>query len=304
MFARGFGWKALYYGPFLHFLKCLSPRAADATNRWLGRLWGLLRTPQRARLDRAYANAATVLAVLGSAQNPRRDELADQSVRMLARDCLIKPNQAETRFLVKGFEQVAKLRDSHRPAILLGCHLGAYIPSLQWMYRQGLPLRLLVQCPNHVSPFLRTRFSVADEPFPQTRMFVRRGMTPQEAAERMLRARAALRGGMMMYLCGDIPWPKGRETQFLGRRRPVQSVWLDLAMETGAPVIPVFATFNREGVHELDFDAPIPVTAGSPQESLDHYFERLHKLVLRRPEQAWPYWAWPTYQPSVSHSSL
>ena len=48
--------------------------------------------------------------------------------------------------------------------------------------------------------------SRTDVPYPQAGFFVRRDLSPVMAVERILRARAALRDGLAVYLTGDIPW--------------------------------------------------------------------------------------------------
>ena len=92
-----------------------------------------------------------------------------------------------------------------RGAILVGSHLGAHIAGVHWLFRRGVPLRLLVQRPRHVSSELNRRFD-ADGPHPQAEMFLRRDLSPAVAVERVFRARAALRDGLAIYLNGDIPW--------------------------------------------------------------------------------------------------
>ena len=82
---------------------------------------------------------------------------------------------------------------------------GAHIAGVHWLYRRGVPLRLLVQRPRHVSRELNRRFD-AGGPHPQTELFLRRDLSPAVAVERILRARAALRDGLAIYMNGDIPW--------------------------------------------------------------------------------------------------
>ena len=88
---------------------------------------------------------------------------------------------------------------------MVGSHLGAHIAGVHWLFRRGVPLRLLVQRPRHVSSELNRRFD-AGGIHPQVEMFLRRDLSPAVAVERVFRARSALRDGLAIYLNGDIPW--------------------------------------------------------------------------------------------------
>src|SRR5206468_12722861 len=111
---------------------------------------------------------------------------------------------------------------------------------------------LLVRRPRHVSTELDRRFDRA-EAHPQSEFFLRRGLSPALAAERLLRARAALRDGLAVYLSGDIPWSGSntRPGRLLGRSRTFLAVWADLAVVTRAPVFLVFCTHRPGGRYAL-----------------------------------------------------
>ncbi len=285
-------WKALYYGPFMAALRALPFHVRDAIHARLARMVMLVR---RTAVWRALARASQ------SACYPAMQELADQSGRMLARDCMARPFELQACVRVEGFEHVARLQAQQQGAIVLGCHLGGYIPALRWMYEAGVPLRLLVQRPTHVSRFLKARFDDETPPFPQQAFFVGRGQTAQQRAERILRSHSALRRGLMIYSCGDIPWHKGRVARFLGVERRFQSIWLDLAIATGAPVIAVFAFFETGGALRIVFDPPMAVCSHDGGGVHEAYLRRLEYVVRDRPDQAWPYWSWPAYSTEGGH---
>ena len=114
--------------------------------------------------------------------------LAANTARFLARDYpLDRQPDAEVlaRFDVHGYGRLQSALDGGRGAILVGSHLGAHIAGVHWLYRRGVPLRLLVQRPRHVSHELNRRFDMGG-PHPQSELFLRRDLTPCGAVERLL----------------------------------------------------------------------------------------------------------------------
>ena len=115
--------------------------------------------------------------------------LAANTARFLARDYPLdrQPDEAVLkRFDVRGFERLFTTLNEGHGAILVGSHLGAHIAGLHWLFRRGLPLRLLVQRPRHVSRELNHRFD-AGGIHPQVEMFLRRDLSPAVAIERVFR---------------------------------------------------------------------------------------------------------------------
>lgn len=298
MFPHRMSWKSLYYGPWMALLKRLPPARADALNRALWQGFTQASPRGRARMRTALAAAAAAGCDTVSA-----DTLATQASRMLARDCWLRPDRDNSLVEVEGFDAVAKLAERGQGAVLLGCHMGGYIRALHWLYRRNLPIRMLVQCPSHVSPELKSRLDVRDGAFPQQSLFVKRGLSTQSCVERILKAHAAVRSGILMYLCGDIPWHKGRDGEFLNTTRRFQTIWLDLALATGAPVIPVFGCFGSNGRLQIQFDTPFHVDRNDPDAALHRYLARLTDVVRACPDQAWPYWSWPAYRNALEIES-
>ena len=86
------------------------------------------------------------------------------------------------RFDVRGYDRLRATMADGRGAILVGSHLGAHIAGVHWLFRRGVPLRLLVQRPRHISGELNRRFD-DDGPHPQAAMFLRRDLSPAVAIE-------------------------------------------------------------------------------------------------------------------------
>jgi hypothetical protein len=174
------------------------------------------------------------------------------------------------------------------------------------LYRRGVPLRLLVQRPGHVSGALNRRFDRDDVPYPQSGFFLRRGLSPVLAVERILRARAALRDGLAVYLTGDIPWegPNSRPGRLLGQARRFQSVWADLAAQTRVPVFLVFCNHRDGGRYTMTIDPPWTLAPGDEPSAVIRYLDRLERAIAAQPADAVAHLLWPCYGPPARHPML
>ncbi len=289
-------WKTLFYGALLPALRRLGPARGDALLGGIGALAHAAWPPRRRLVEEAASRAG----VVGLDAAKVREELPGHVARSLARDYLLDgPDDGEAlaRFEVHGEEHLASALASGRGAVVVGCHLGAYVAGLHWLYRRGIPLRLLVQRPRHVSGYLRRQFDREDGPHPQPGLFLRRGLAPADAADRLLRARAALRDGLAVYLSGDIPWcsANARPGHLLGRTRPFLAIWADLAAIARAPVVPAFCTHRPGGRYALRFERPWSVSPGGEADAVARYMALLDAAIAAQPADAVPHLTWPCY---------
>lgn len=297
---RALSWKSWFYRVVVPGLRRLGPEAADAALGMLGRATVAGRPALRREIEAAVARtrallgadwdeAATCRALAG---HLGRHAVRDMPLGGLADASLL------ARFDVAGREHLAAALEPGRGAIIVGCHLGAHLAALRWLDRQEVPLRLLVQRPRHVSAELHRMFERAG-PHPQAGFTLRRAMPPAESAARILRARAALRAGMMVFLGGDILWPgpNCRPARFLGHDRTFLAVWADLAALTGAPVVFAFATHRPGCRYALAFDAPRAVTPGGEDAAVATFLARLEAEISRHPADAVAYLLWPCFGP-------
>jgi len=298
-------WKTAFYELLLPTLRRLGPARCDAVLGALGRWSAVAWPPRRRKLGRAITRVKTAI---NADWNPAtlRPALAANTLRFAARDYPLDVTEDEavlSRFDVTGFDALQAALERGRGAIVLGCHLGGHIAALHWLYRQGVPLRLLVQRPRHVSRELDRRFD-RDEPHPQSDFFLRRDLTPALSTERLLRARAALRDGLAVYLSGDIPWnsTNTRSGQLLGHTRSFLSVWADLAVLTRVPVFPVFCTHRPGGRYTLTIEPPWTLAPGEESDAVARYLARLESEIQAHPADAVAHLLWPCYGPP-SHSS-
>jgi lauroyl/myristoyl acyltransferase len=302
---RILSWKFLFYDLLLPMLRSLGPTRADAILGFLGRLAMAVRPRSRSRLRAALVRAAAALDADWSIAQTW-PALAANTARFLGRDypldCL--PDKAIlSRFDVRGYERLSATLADGRGAILVGSHLGAHIAGVHWLFRRGVPLRLLVQRPRHVSRELNRRFD-AEGPHPQREMFLRRDLSPAVAVERIFRARAALRDGLAIYLNGDIPWygPNTCSGSLLGRRQRLLAIWTELAILTGAPVFLVFCTHLAGGRFALEIEAIGHLRPGEEETAVADYLKQLEARIATSPADAVAHLSWPCYESPPSAS--
>jgi len=254
---------------------------------------------------RMLREVVRVDAVLGAGWNVRqvRRQLARTIPRYAARDCLLdglSDAQAMERFEFSGDAPARELLANGRGVVFVGAHFGAHLPLLNAFHRTGMNVRLLVQRPSHTSRYLQKRFD-RDEPLPQSRFFVRRGLSTCEAAEKILLARGALRSGVGVYINGDILW-EGANTRMgslLGHSRRLLALWADLAILTNSPVVFVRASFSPRGKYRFKFDEPIVVQEGRQQDVFELYLRRLESAIADDPSSSIPYLTWPVFMKTI-----
>jgi lauroyl/myristoyl acyltransferase len=299
-------WKFLFYHILIPVLRGLGPARCDAALAGLGRAIGAAWLPRRRE---HVAALERVGHALGAGWDPEvlRPGLAAGTIRFLARDYPLDGADAAAirdRFEVRGFEALEAALEGNRGAIVVGSHLGGHIAALHGLYGRGVPLRLLVQRPGHVSAELNRRFDRSDVPYPQSGFFLRRDLSPVLAVERILRARSALRDGLAVYLTGDIPWdgPNSRPGRLLGQARRFLSVWADLAVQTRVPVFLVFCNHRPGGRYTLTIEPPWALARGDEPSAVVRYLDRLERAIAANPGDAVAHLLWPCYGPPARHA--
>ena len=153
-------WKFVFYDLLLPALRRLGPARGDAILGFLGRLAMAVR-PRRGNGLRAALERASAALDADWSIETTWPALAANTARFLARDYPLDRQSDEavlSRFDVRGYERLRATLSDGRGAILVGSHLGAHIAGVHWLFRRGVPLRLLVQRPRHVSRELNRRF--------------------------------------------------------------------------------------------------------------------------------------------------
>jgi phosphatidylinositol dimannoside acyltransferase len=299
-FRQLFTWKFFFYDAAMPLLRRLGPARGDAILGFVGRVLAMFQ-PRRGR--RIAASVERARKSLDADWNVAATSaaLAANLPRYLARDYPIDLDDGQAalaRFDVTGAAHLDSALADGRGLVLVGSHLGAHIAGLHWLYRHGVPLRLLVQRPRHVSRTLLLRFDQSGK-HPQEPMFLRRGLAPYACVERILRARDALRGGCAVYLNGDIPWTgaNARPGTLLGLTQPFLSVWADLAVLTRCPAIFVTCTHAPTGRFTLDFSPPLSLAPGDEPAAIAAYFSQLNAAISQHPADAVAHLSWPCFGP-------
>jgi lauroyl/myristoyl acyltransferase len=303
---RILSWKFVFYELILPALRVLGPARGDWILGLLGRCALAIQPRRRARLRAAVRRAGAALGADWSL-DAIWPALAASTARFLARDYLLdcQSDQAVlNRFDVRGYERLGAILAQGRGAILVGSHLGAHIAGVHWLYRRGVPLRLLVQRPRHISHELSRRFD-AGGPHCQAALFLRRDLSPAVAVERLLRARAALRDGLAIYLNGDIPWtgPNTCPGRLLGRPQRLLAIWTELAVLTHAPVFLIFCTHAPGGRFALEIEPLGWLRAGEENVAVADYLKQLEVRIANSPADAVAHLIWPCYEPRPSAAS-
>jgi lauroyl/myristoyl acyltransferase len=293
-------WKSLFYDATLPLLRRLGPARGAAGLATLGRAISLCQPGRRAKIAASVSQAKAALEADWDVAATAR-ALGANIPRYLARDYMLDGIDDEhvlSRFDVTGVEHLDEALGAGRGVILVGSHLGAHVAGLHWLYRRGVPLRLLVQRPGHVSRALRIWFDQGDL-HPQSKFFLRRGLATGEAAERLLRARAALRDGFAVYLNGDIPWPgpNARAGRLLGRNRAVLAIWADLAILARAPALFLTCIHAPRGRYALEISPPLDLRTGDEPVAVAAYLARLESAIRAHPAEAVAHLTWPCFGP-------
>ncbi|RLS25008.1 MAG: hypothetical protein DWH73_02595 [Planctomycetota bacterium] len=295
-------WKSWFYQGLVPKLSERGPLEAGAEleriSHWINKYW-----PMRLREIRKAVRRNRVACDAPWDEHDVTHGLATQMLRYLARDCVldcIPPHDWSEVFTVSGFDHLEDATGQGQGAILLGSHLGGHLAGVHWMIDHGVPLRMLVQRPRNVSRRLNSWFDEDHPTCTQREIFLKRDMSPSEAARRMTDARRLIRSGQCVYINCDIPW-SGQNTdtyRFLGKPVRLQSIWIDLAGILGCPVISVMCRQKLGGRFELKFGEPMVINPREPREiAFNEAIRNLEKSILSYPHDAIAHLTWPHFRP-------
>lgn len=281
-------------------VRALPPRAASRFVAGIGRAEYAMGRSLRLRFDRAVRRGADHFGARWDVPALGR-ELAGNQIRWRTRDQLLDglaDEAVDGLFEVSGLEHLEEAMARGRGVILLGNHFGAHLMPAHWLVRKGYPLRLLMEKPNHISRFLKSRFET-DGPLGQKKLFISRKADANEAAGSILRAGRVLKAGMVMMIAGDVRWagPNTEGATFLGRAYQFSATWATLAAMTAAPVVPVFCRMSPDGAHHLEFLPAFEVPGAAARDGRRGEYVRaclgqIEERVRLYPENSNDYFFW------------
>jgi KDO2-lipid IV(A) lauroyltransferase len=233
-------------------------------------------------------------------------ELAGNHIRWRTRDQLLDnldDDDVAHLFRVTGQQHLLDAQAQGRGVILLGNHFGAHLMPAHWVVRQGVPLRLYMERPHHVSRLLSQGFD-SDGPLGQKSLFISRKADSNESARSIMRAARVLRAGIVVFLACDVRWVGSQTVPalFMGQEYTFSSTWVALASLSGASVVPVFCHMALDGTHDLEFlpwfTVPAGVAADAKAELVQSSLRSIEERVRRDPANSNDYLFWAESDPA------
>lgn len=278
----------------------LPPKVASRFVAGIGRTEYAMGKTLRIRFDAAVTRSASYFGAHWDVPAVGR-ALAGNQIRWRTRDQLLDGLAGEAiagLFSVEGREHLDAALAEKKGVILLANHYGAHLMPAHWLVREGVPLRLFMERPHHISKFLNREFAT-EGPLGQKGLFISRKATPTEAAGSILRAGRVLKAGMVVMIAGDVRWAGAgtAEAPFLGKTYRFSATWVTMAALTGSPVVPVFCHMHEDGSHSLEFLPAFRVPSdgakpGRMEEFVGPCLARIEERVRLHPENSNEYFFW------------
>lgn len=223
--------------------------------------------------------------VLGRRITPTtRDRIARGCVRTaalywadLARYAHAAPGQALDEYVsFEGFDRLFEAIDRGRGVILVTAHVGA--PEFATHVGSALGLDVLTLAQVNESPEVNALLTSARG---------RRGSRFVDADLGGLRqALEQLRCGKVVAIAADRDLARtGHAVPFFGERTTLPSGPIALARRTGATVLPSFVRRLGPGHYTMQFEAPIDLTEGTPEDATGVLARALELGIRRAPDQ-------------------
>ncbi len=182
-------------------------------------------------------------------------------------------------------ENLKKAFTKGKGVIALSAHLGNFMMIGIGLAAAGYPFNVVVKHPRD------RRFARLFDDY-RARVGIKTisSRPRREATRQILKA---LRKNEVVLLVADEFKSGGVEVEFLGRRVSAQRGPVTLAMRTGAPLLPIFATRDEKDHLTLHIGSELDLTqTGNVQEDVDAnvalFTHQLERMVRRYPEQ----WSW------------
>ena len=275
-------------------------RADWITDRVLrGLIWAALRLPLRTRLwlvaglvkrvisplagyrKRAMANLAHVFPDMPPAEQRRiADAVADNAGRTLIENYDVhglRARMADVPLSGPGVAEIEKARAEGRPVLFVTGHFGNFEAPRAALVARGYEIGGLYR------PMSNAFFN---DHYAQN-MHALSGPVFEQGRRGTMGLLRHIKDGGMGVLLFDVYDSAGVPIDFMDQPAPTLTSAADIALRTGALMVPFFGTRQADGISfEAWFDAPVP--HGGPVEMMRAATQALEARVRERPEQ----WFW------------
>jgi KDO2-lipid IV(A) lauroyltransferase len=284
----------------LPFIRWLPLTTASGLLSGFGELEYRLHKPLRKAFLDAVREANELLDCDWNVPRTSR-ELAGNQILWRTRDLLldgVSDRRADEMFTILGREHLDAALALDKGCMVLTSHFGAHMLPAHWMYRQNYPIRLYMERPRNISRFMAQRFD-ADGALSQNKLFISRKGESTDAASSILRAARVLKGGLVLFLAGDVRW-SGQMTataRFLGRTLRFSTTWTHLASMTSSPVVIVHCRIGSDRRYHIEFHPPFQVPCDVVQKGqtgywVQHFMSMLEEQIRLHPTNSNDYLFW------------
>ncbi len=249
---------------------------------WLmGRLISRIVAPLAGYRDRAMANLAHVWPDLPEAERRQlADAVADNAGRTMIENYDVKGllrRMTNTPVHGPGVDAAEQARAEGRPVVFVTGHFGNFEAPRAALVARGFEIGGLYR------PMSNAYFNAHYA----ANMHALSGPVFEQGRRGTLGLMRHIREGGMGVLLFDIYDSSGTPLPFLGKPAPTVTSAADIALKTGALLIPFFGTRQPDGQNfHIEFDEPVP--HGDPVEMMRQVTQALERRIEAHPEQ----WFW------------
>jgi KDO2-lipid IV(A) lauroyltransferase len=248
---------------------------------FIGMLLRRVVSPLAGYRSRAIANLGYIYPDLEMSRKRQiADAVADNAGRTLIEnyDVLgLKERMRDADFEGKGFEAVKEAHASGRPVIFVTGHFGNFEAPRAALVAQGFEVGGLYRPMSN--PFFNAHYA--------KNMHSLSGPVFEQGRRGTMGLFRHIKSGGMGVLLFDIYDSSGAPVDFLGQPAPTMTSAADIALKTGALLVPFFGVRKADGrSFEVIFENPIPHSDALTMTK--DMTQRLEVQVARNPEQ----WFW------------
>ena len=201
------------------------------------------------------------------------------------------PKVMAKRFRIYGLHHFTAAHRQGRGVLVLTGHYGPWELLPQAAGLVGLPVSVV---------YRPLDFAPLESLFEQVRSRFGAEMVTAKGAVREVVRRLRRRENVTLLMDQNVDWYEGVFVDFFGHRACSNKSLALLAMRTGAPVVPVYLSLERDGGFRVDFAPVVPTQrTGDKQRDVEEntlaYNRVLEGFIRQRPDQwFWVHQRWKT----------